>query len=238
MAYVCPKKGEGLSDDKPEDKKPVEEGKALKEDAEAEGDIEDKPEGEVAAPPSVGSDLKVITDEDIKKAIEEYKAEKKAVESDGKGGGMPKWVADKDRWNKAKELAKGAGAGELYGFTVWAYLNLLEGGKKSGVVPVTKEAMDTSPPPDQNQYLELAKQTNVLLGGVIQEIQKMSAKLDGIAEVPKEEPKPPQGGEQPPAKDYGKVDEEDEDDEEVKSLIKDIRNTAKSVETGLKRLGV
>ena len=82
------------------------------------------------------------------------------------------------------------------------------------------------PPIDDNPYLEQARQTNILLGTLIKEIQGMSVKLDGmpakqIAEI-KEEQKP--------------SDVQVASDEE-KSLLINISSYQQTIETKLRNIG-
>lgn len=109
-------------------------------------------------------------------AYQEFLKEKETAIAGGEDN-PPSWVADEEAWAKAKEMAKAADAKDEYAFVVWAYLNKLGGGKKS-FHPETKNLA-----PDDNPYLQESRQTNVLLGALIKEIQGMSIKLNGLADL-------------------------------------------------------
>jgi HK97 family phage prohead protease len=77
-------------------------------------------------------------------------------------------------------------------------------------------------PQDDNPHLNLARQTNVLLGALIQEIQKLSQKFDGMP-APKEEPEEPE--------------DEMEDDSLTKSLDL-ISKYRDNINQALKRMNI
>jgi HK97 family phage prohead protease len=82
------------------------------------------------------------------------------------------------------------------------------------------------PPVDDNPYLEQARQTNVLLGTLIKEIQGMSVKLDGM-----------------PAKQLEQIKEEQKPSDapvvsdEEKSLLINIRSYQQTIKDKLKNIG-
>jgi len=100
--------------------------------------------------------------------------------------------------------------------TTWLYLNRFGGGKKSGSEGRTKAAQtdpntapisgggDATIPVDDNPYLAQARQTNVLLGVLIKEVQQMCAAMQGgaigaqgqMGTCPKEEKDEPMTDEQ------------------------------------------
>lgn len=96
-----------------------------------------------------------------------------------------------------------------------------------------KAAADTTPPPDQNPLIELQKQQITMLGALVEEMKKVTAKLDELVQMESAEPADDAAGDDqtpPPAKDG--------DDEESKALVLQIREAHGTVKTGLKRLGV
>jgi HK97 family phage prohead protease len=107
-----------------------------------------------------------------------YEADMAATMS---GEGNPAaWVADEELWAKAKEVSQAA-LGELnYGFITWYYLT--HGGTKKGMCEdkPTEKSIETKEM-DVNAHLEQARQTNVLLGTLINEIQKIGASIAGTA---------------------------------------------------------
>jgi len=132
---------------------------------------------------------------DVAAVYQTFLAEVAAVEGGGEGNPMS-WIADEAKWEKAKEMATAAGADDVYAFAVWSYLNVLDGGKKameklwSYVNANESEKAMTGgndnkniDGTDDNPYHELSRQTNVLLGTLIHEVQNMSAKMDGLADL-------------------------------------------------------
>lgn len=113
-----------------------------------------------------------------KDAYAKFQEERKAT-NEGGAGNPAAWIADEDKWNKAKEMAKAAGADDIYAFAVWAYLNVLGGTKKSGGAPYVKNIDGT----DDNPYLELSRAGNATLGAILNELKGMSEKLDGMADL-------------------------------------------------------
>lgn len=157
-------------------------------------------------------------DADTQKLIDQYNADVSATE-EGKEGNPASWVTDETLWDKAKKASEAAFGEVKFPFVVWWYLNQ-GGGKKMYI-----QKADI-PPIDDNPYLEQARQTNILLGTLIKEIQGMSVKLDGmpakqIAEI-KEEQKP---SEQPSIS------------EDEKSLLFNIRSYQQTIKDKLRNIG-
>lgn len=119
---------------------------------------------------------------------------------------------------QAKEASQAAFNKEDQAFITWYCLT-----QKAGAKTYIQKA--DIPPIDDNPYLEQARQTNILLGTLIKEIQGMSIKLDGmpakqIAEI-KEEQKPT----------------EDKISEDEKSLLINIRSYQQTIKDKLRNIG-
>lgn len=120
---------------------------------------------------------------------------------------------------QAKEASQAAFSKEDQAFITW-YCLTQKADKKMYI-----QKADI-PPIDDNPYLEQARQTNILLGTLIKEIQGMSVKLDGmpakqIAEI-KEEQKP---------SDAPVVSDEE------KSLLINIRSYQQTIKDKLRNIG-
>jgi HK97 family phage prohead protease len=136
-----------------------------------------------------------FTDDAMKEAMDQMHSEAVACATDGEGN-PPAWVSDEAAWKRAKDAADKTysrdDAEKYYAVVSWLYLNRFGGSKKetsqddeskSADSTVQKQAMaggDNAVPPDQNPHLELAKQTNVLLGTLITEMQKVNQKLEMV----------------------------------------------------------
>jgi len=123
-----------------------------------------------------------LTEEEVTQAKDGYakfQEERKAT-NEGGPGNPAAWIADEDKWNKAKEMAKAAGADDVYAFAVWAYLNVLGGTKKSYQGPMGTKGVDVA---DDNPYLELSRAQIGILGAMLNELKGMSGKLDGLADI-------------------------------------------------------
>ena len=119
-----------------------------------------------------------FTEEDKQKWVDAYTADVKATEEGGPGN-PASWIADESLWEKAKRASEHALGKVSYPFVVWWYLQ--NGGKRKSGEPGSVKGL--SDIPDDNPYLELSRQSNLLLGTLVMEIQKMSAKMDGIADL-------------------------------------------------------
>jgi HK97 family phage prohead protease len=86
---------------------------------------------------------------------------------------------------------------------------------------------------DDNPYLALAGQTNVLLGTLIKEIQGMSGKLDGLADLTLAKAK-----EEGEAEEMDDADSEAGKDDETAKGFDTLRTYRRDLDTKLKRLGV
>lgn len=129
-------------------------------------------------------DQKNPEDAGVNKANEdlkaEYEAEAKATESESEGN-PPSWVTDEAKWEEAKKISEDSYGEILYPFVVWLYLNKLGGQKK---MLQQKAEM----PIDDNPYLQEARQSNVLLALVIDQLKIISESLSKQVNVPKEQP--------------------------------------------------
>jgi HK97 family phage prohead protease len=170
-------------------------------------------------PPKQKEGESEMTDDAMKEAMDQMHSEAVACATNGEGN-PPAWVADEAAWQKAKDAADKTysrdDAEKYYSVVTWLYLNRFggakkepsqDGGSKSSGSTSQKQAMaggDSAVPPDQNPHLELAKQTNVLLGTLITEMQKVNQKLEMIAkeesqsETSSENTQPPSENTQPP----------------------------------------
>lgn len=183
-------------------------------------------------------DQQPVDEQAAKDAYAKFQEERKAT-NEGGPGNPASWIADEEKWNKAKKMAEAAGADDVYAFAVWAYLNVLDGKKKGAKGfenPITKNIEGT----DDNPYLKAAGQTNVLLGTLINEIQTMSGKLDGIATLSVNLAK--LNGEQgkdklPPKEGDGSADGSGDNSKSL-DLLASFRRDFSDIDTRLKRLNV
>jgi HK97 family phage prohead protease len=180
-----------------------------------------------------------FTDDAMKEAMDQMHSEAVACATNGEGN-PPAWVADESAWQRAKDAADKTysrdDAEKYYSVVSWLYLNRFggtkkepsqDGGSKSTDSTTQKQAMaigDNAVPADQNPHLELAKQTNVLLGTMIMEMQKVNQKLEMIA---KEESPSSASGEstQPPS-----------DQDEEKNLIAKLQKAQDDLRKRIARL--
>lgn len=155
-------------------------------------------------------------DPEMQKLIDAYNADVSNTEQ-GKPGNPASWVADEALWDKAKDASEAAFGEVKFPFVVWWYLN--QGGGKKTYIQNKSDFV-----PDDNPYLEQARQTNILLGTLIKEIQGMSMKLDGMPEKKIEE-----------------IKEEQQSSENIsdteKSLILEIRKYQRETDAKFKAIG-
>jgi len=162
-----------------------------------EGEIVEDTPAESEEDMPVEDDKKEI-DEETQAALDAFNAD---VEATMTGEGNPAaWVGDEELWAKAKEVSQAAFGETNYGFVTWYYLT--HGGTKKAMEaeepkeepkedtePKEKGILETTPPViDENPYLEQARQSNILLGTLIMEVQKLAASMRGEA-IAKPEPK-------------------------------------------------
>lgn len=116
---------------------------------------------------------------DLAAEAEAFKKDEQAAMN----GEVPSWVADEAKWQQAVE-ASGTALGKLdYAFAMmWYFQN---GGEKKSDSTTREKGIvaggSADKPIDDNEYLAQARQTNVLLGSLIKEIQALSASLQGTA---------------------------------------------------------
>jgi HK97 family phage prohead protease len=196
---------------------------------------------------------KELTTDELKAAMEEMAAECNGIVAETPT--TPSWATDEQAFADAKlaadQVVSKEDAIKYYAVLSWLYYNKLSGKKetppassegdaetpppegesKAGVSQNEKMQMpsgDAAAPMNENPHLELAKQTNVLLGTLINEIQKIGLKLESIGE---EETEPEDTT--PPAPETAPV--LNSDDEE-KKLIANIRKTHEDLRKRIKRL--
>lgn len=181
-------------------------------------------------------------DEETQAALDAFNADLEATMT---GEGNPAaWVADEELWAKAKEVSQAALGEVNFAFVTWYYLT--HGGSKKAMPcaeeaePKEKGILETTPPVvDENPYLEQARQSNILLGTLIMEVQKLGASLRGeaISKPEVEEPKvevevETEETETPPEKMTS------EEDEKVAKLLSRARQLFADANGKLKTLGV
>lgn len=160
-----------------------------------EAPAEDAPAEDAPAEDAPAEDDKKEIDEETQSALDAFNAD---VEATMTGEGNPAaWVGDEDLWAKAKEVSQAAFGETNYAFVTWYYLT--HGGTKKAMPceddsgePKEKGILETTPPVvDENPYLEQARQSNILLGTLIMEVQKLAASMRGeaIAKPETEAPK-------------------------------------------------
>jgi HK97 family phage prohead protease len=204
-----------------------------------------KPQGEKPAPqadanpPSGEGDKPAAAgdDEDPAKLKEEYQAFLQDQEAtvNGKPGNPASWVADEALWEKAKRASEHATGKIDYAFTVWWYLQ--HGGTKKSNSTERQKAVAPDPntapisgggdgnmPVDDNPYLAQARQTNVLLGSLIKEVQQMCMLMQAQQKVPEK------GSEYP-------MTEEQTNEEMSKSVMDNLREYSEKLELKLRKLG-
>jgi HK97 family phage prohead protease len=174
-----------------------------------------------------------MSDEDIKLAVEKYKKEAEACVNNEETN-PAKWVADEAAWQKAKEVAAKAYSKDdpekFFALVTWLYLHKFGGTikqqeeteSKSSKIDVEKKGVigsgdnavkqDELPP-----MIDLAKQTNILLTALLQEMQKVNLSIEKI--VTPEQPKI-----------ISEVDEESSNDQAIDqksldSIVKRIRDS-------------
>lgn len=107
-------------------------------------------------------------------------------------GVAPAW-ADQALWSQAIAASQAAEGKVDYGFVMWWYMQ--HGGTKKGFTKYNKKdgisgGGDAQISQDDNPYLAQARQTNVLLGVLIEEFRQMCAAMQGKAIAPPVEQEP------------------------------------------------
>lgn len=161
-------------------------------------------------------------DEETPDYKKEYEDEMKATE-EGVEGNPASWIADEDLWEKAKEISKESYGEVNYPFVMWLYFSRFGGSKKSYEAKAAIPADPSQNMVDENPYLAESRQTNVLLGALIKEVQTLSEKLTGVTEntAAKQE----------------EAERSESEDEEMKSL-KNLRFYQAEIDKRLKRIGM
>ena len=211
-----------------------------------EGEIvEDAPAEDAPAEDAPAEDDKKEIDEETQAALDAFNAD---VEATMTGEGNPAaWVGDEDLWAKAKEVSQAAFGEINYGFVTWYYLT--HGGTKKAMPceddekdaeQKEKGILETTPPVvDENPYLEQARQSNILLGTLIMEVQKLAASMRGEA-IAKPEIEAPKVEVEVTTEESETPDEEttSEEDEKVAKLLSRARKLFDDTSGRLKNLGV
>jgi len=179
--------------------------------------------GEAEKPPMAEAPAEAV---DADQAKQDYEAFKK----DEGSSSIPSWVSDEALWAKAQAASEAASGKMDYAFVVWYYLQN-GGGKKSestsrekGIndAPISGGG-DATIPIDDNPYLAQARQTNILLGVLIEEFRRMCATMQGGAID--------MGGQTPEA------NVEPADDELQKQVVTNLKKYLLDLEDKLKKLG-
>jgi len=190
-----------------------------------------------------------LTEEEMMGAMEQMASEANACATDSEGN-PPSWVADEGAWTKAKEAADKTysreDAAKYYSVVTWLYLNRFGGTLKTGessqddaskgyTAESQKEALptgDNAVPPDQNPYLDLAKQNNVLLSTMIMELQKVNQKLEMVIEKPQDDAKEENEVENSP----DSSEDMEKEGDEVKKMIAKIEKAHDDLRKRIVRL--
>lgn len=224
--------------------KKMEDEEMPKEEAPAEGaPAEDAPAEDVAEDVPAEDDKKEI-DEETQAALDAFNAD---VEATMTGEGNPAaWVGDEDLWAKAKEVSQAAFGETNYAFVTWYYLT--HGGTKKAMPcedekessEKEKGILETTPPVvDENPYLEQARQSNILLGTLIMEVQKLAASMRGEA-IAKPETEAPKVEVEVTTEESETPDEEttSEESEKVAKLLSRAKKLFEDTNGKLKSLGL
>jgi len=203
---------------------------------------EDKPKEEVP-PETVPPEDKPKEDEEKPKDDEEI---------DKGEGACPNWIADSAAWSKAKEAANQSYSKEdaenYWSVVTWLYLNEFGGTRKK---PTATEGKSTEADSqktgeviptganatkiDTNPMLDLQKQTNVLVAGVISELQKLYSLIEK-SQMPEQEETPTEvlPETQIPLPESSLAI--DENNQEIQKCIEKIKKTQQDLTMRLKKL--
>lgn len=221
--------------------KKMEDEEMPKEDApDEDAPVEGAPDEDVPA-----EDDKKEIDEETQAALDAFNAD---VEATMTGEGNPAaWVGDEDLWAKAKEVSQAAFGETNYAFVTWYYLT--HGGTKKAMPcedekkeseEKEKGILETTPPViDENPYLEQARQSNILLGTLIMEVQKLAASMRGEA-IAKPETEAPKVEVEVTTEESETPDEEttSEESEKVAKLLSRAKKLFEDTNGKLKSLGL
>lgn len=163
--------------------------------------------------------------EDASKLKESFLADKKTMEESPEAP-MPVWVSDETTWANAKAACQEA-LGKLdLGFLAWYALSMASAQKSLKIkasIPADQDAQSIQ----DSAEMVVAKTTNMLLTTLIQEVQKMSQKLDNAAALEQEE----MATEEPE-----EATEEDNEEESTQTLAM-LTNYRDNLNQRLKKLG-
>jgi hypothetical protein len=190
-------------------------------------------------------------DKELDPDIVAWMDECNATATNGEGN-PPSWVADEGAWKKAKEAADQSysreDAEKYWAVVTWLYLNKFGGTRKE---PSATEGKSTEADSqktgetiptganavklDTNPMLDLQKQTNVLVAGVISELQKLYGLLEKN-QLPEREETPT---ELPPETQPILPEASlaiDENNQEIQKCIEKIKKTQQDLTMRLKKL--
>jgi HK97 family phage prohead protease len=202
-----------------------------------------------------------LSKEEVDSSISMWHDEAMACANNTEGNPAP-WVADEAAWEKAKEAADQSYSREdpekYYSIVTWLYLNKFGGTKKepdtqqegkgcstdkeeqkqcgdkekkSAPIPTGADAVDNNTSP----LLDLAKQTNVLLGTLISEVQKMNQSFEKLVVKPIESGETEPIDDQQQEEDQNQAGDSQQSNEEMKACIERIRKNQDDLNMRLKR---
>lgn len=186
--------------------------------------------------------------EEVDTAVSMWHDEAMACANNAEGN-PPAWVANEEAWSQAKEAADQSYSREdpekYYSVVTWLYLNKFGGTKKEPEIeesdkgcgdkekksiPTGAEAVDNNTSP----LLDLAKQTNVLLGALISEVQKMNQSFEKLVVKPIESSET-ETMEETQEESESQAENSEEENEEMKACIERIRKNQDDLNMRLKR---
>lgn len=234
------------------DKKPKEKADMIDEENPKEGEENPIEDGEKPKEKPEEEQVKMAKEE-VDAAISEMQGEASAC-ANNEEGNPASWVADEAAWAKAKEAADQSYSREdpekYYAVVTWLYLHRFGGSVKqpeksdstdegkSGETKENKSAIPTGADAvDQttNPQIDLSKQTNVLLGVVIDQLQQLNSAMERFVEIPtRTEEQEPEETETP--QEETETPPNPENDEEMQKCIAKIRKNQEDLNLRLKSL--
>lgn len=139
-------------------------------------------------------------------------------------GALAEWKKDEAMWAKAVAASNAVLGKEDFGFLSWWYSTQAKSNDQAkGAGDVSTKGVDQI---DDNPYLQEARQTNVLLGTLVNELKVLAASLKGES-VDEDKPKDEAGGK-----------DEVEDDEAMKSILDNVYHYKRLLKEKLDGLSV
>lgn len=237
-------------------------GKKMEEEEKKPGENEEEKPGENDSESSEEekqkADDQMMQKEDVESAIAEMQAEASACANNDEGN-PASWVGNEAAWAKAKEAADQGYSREdpekYWAVVTWLYLNRFGGTVKQpeksdensdskgandqavkNVIPTGSEAVQET----VNPQIDLSKQTNVLLGVVIDQLQKLNMSMEKMVEVPirvdEQQEETEEETREENRQENRQQENEEEDDEEMKKAIRRIRENQEDLNLRLKSL--